>query len=209
MRRLLVLVVVLAAALFGLDRLAAFGAERTVAHRLQVDQNLGVAPDVHIGGFPFLTQALRGDYREVSATVRDVRRDNLTITRVTARLYGVHVPLSSVIRQSVHSLPTDRADGEVELSYADVNAYLADRGLRVAPAPDGQVRITGKVSGVDVSAAVGVRVSGEDVVLGGDPVSVTLHLPQLPFGARLVSARATTEGLLVSATAKNLVVRAP
>lgn len=207
MRRLLVVLLVLVALFVGLDRLAAYGAERVVAQRLQSSEGLAAPPDVRIAGFPFLTQAFAGDYRSVSASVRDLRRDGLTVSRVTVHLDGVHVPLSSVLHQSVSRLPVDRADGQVLVTYADINAFLAGRGLTVAPALGGQVHITGSAGPLRVSVDVAPRVAGDSVVLAGGGVSVALQLPQLPFHVQLTGVQATSSGLLVAASAHDLVLR--
>lgn len=204
MRRLLVVLVLLGAALIGLDRLAVVAAERAVAKKLQTDQGLAVPPDVRIGGFPFLTQVLAGDYRDVSASVSGLRRGGLTVTRVTARLHGVHLSMTELVRRSTHRLRADRADGEVLLSYADVDAYLSGQGLWVAEGTGGRVRVS--TVGGQVLVEAPPRVVGEDVVFDAGRVTVALHLPQLPFGVRLTAVRATADGLLVAATARDLVV---
>ena len=58
MKKLLVALLVLLALLVGADRVAEQVAEGRIADQLRAD--LSSAPQVEIGGFPFLTQALAG-----------------------------------------------------------------------------------------------------------------------------------------------------
>ena len=71
-RRVLIVVAVLAVLLVGADRAAVWAAQRGLAAAIQQSQDLAETPEVHIGGFPFLTQAISGNYQQVDVTVADL-----------------------------------------------------------------------------------------------------------------------------------------
>ena len=232
-RRLLVLVAILAALAALADRGLAAMAGSATARAVQRSENLSEKPDVSFNGFPFLTQALRGRFREVEVTVRDVRREGVTITRVDARLEDVRVGLVDALAGEVEAVPIGEGTAVATLSYADVNEFLATRpgNLRLSYR-NGRLVVTGSVTvpGRGAVAAEGegaVRVSGETLVVtvrnvrstagaalsaaisaaAGDRFSFTVPVRGLPFGIRLVSVAATGEGLVVSASARAIVVR--
>ena len=142
MRRLLFVLLALVVLLVVADRVSVAEAQSEVAKRIQTEQGLVSRPGVSIGGFPFLTQAVAGHYDDVTLTLHDLRRGPVVVTRLTANLSGVHVPLSEVLSRNVGRVPVDRATARVLVDWADVNRWLGDRHLRLGPAPDGQVRVT-------------------------------------------------------------------
>ena len=68
---LLVLVVV--------DRVAVGIAEDQIADRVQESQSAGQQALVDIAGFPFLTQVIRGRYKQVTVDVNGLERDGLRL----------------------------------------------------------------------------------------------------------------------------------
>jgi hypothetical protein len=79
-RRLLTVLIVLLLVLLGLlvvaDRVGASMAEREIGDQIKqelVAQGLETSPpEVSVGGFPFLTQVLAGEYESISIQLRDV-----------------------------------------------------------------------------------------------------------------------------------------
>lgn len=210
MRRLVLVLVLLVGLAAVADRVAALGAERVVGERIQQDEGLAVRPDVSIGGFPFLTQAFRGRYDDVTVNVRDLRRGDLTVSDIRAHLTGVHVPLADVIRQKVNRVRVDAATAEIDLDYSDVNELLAGKHLRLSQGAGGHVHVTATGSIAGVSGSVGgdvpVTVQGDSLVIQAG-VTVTIPLPSMPFAIQLKSARATANGIVVVCTAQGLVIR--
>lgn len=210
-RRLLILAVVLVALLVVLDRVAVVEADHVVAARIQTQEHLSTRPSVSIGGFPFLTQAFGGTYDNVTLTVHDFRRSVVPVDTISVTLHGVHVPLSSVFSQHLSSVPVDSANARVLLSYDDMNAYLQPKGLTVSPAGSGQVRLAGSVTvagqKLSASGTATIDVTSDSLVLrAANAVSVALPLAGLPFGISLQSAKATNQGIAVTATAQGLVL---
>src|SRR3954454_22439813 len=201
---LLVLVGLLALA----DRLGAVAAERVVAKRIQVDQSLAVRPDVSIASFPFLTQMVDGHYERVDVSVHDVRRGPLLVSRVVAHLYGVGLPFTDVVHQEVDRIVVDRATGEIDLDYADLNRLLSDKHLRLSEGTGGRVHVTASAGAATVDADFPLTVQGSAVVIALPAgISVQIPLPGMPFGITLKSAHADGDGIVVRCATSGFVLR--
>ena len=228
-RRVLVgVATILAAGAVVVDRVAASVAGNHVADRLQRSASLPHPPTVSFGGFPFLTQALRGRYSDVSVTAADVHRGPVRVTRVDARLHGVRLPLAGVLRGTIDEVPVDSAEATGLFRYADLSAAVPNSRLTISE-ENGHLRLHGTtaVFGVSLSgSAFGeVRVDGDRLTIapqnftldaGGRTMALnpalaaafTYSVPiNLPFGLQLRSVQPRPEGLLVTATGSSLVLR--
>jgi DUF2993 family protein len=228
---MLVAVVLIALVLVVVDRVAARVVAQRVATRIRTSQNLPATPSVAITGFPFLTQVIGGRYKAVSVTARDVRREDLQLSRVQVTLHGLRLPLRDLTNGTVRQIPVHQGTAAVSVSYEDLNSYLMPRHLSVAP--DGAaLRVTGRlqlpvVGQVSLSAPLRIATDGGGLTLvpemvhslaGALPASVrsvavdllTVRLPlrDLPFGVRLDSAHVGSEGIVVEASASDITLPA-
>jgi hypothetical protein len=225
---LLITLVVLLGLAVAADRIAVGIAENKVAEQLAAKGGLAGTPSVDIAGFPFLTQAFGGDYRDVriSLTAHDLGQP--AGTRADVRLHGVHVPLSSVLSGSVKQVPVDRIDGTATLSYDLLAAQLGGDttlrregdGLRITKTVQvlgqtlpltavGTVTLHGNDLVVDVQKAsgAGVDVPGFLVDRVSDLLDIRYTIPALPFGLQLTSVQPADDGVDVTVAAKDTVLR--
>jgi hypothetical protein len=195
MRKLIVSLLILVALLAVADRVGVWAAQRDVAKRLQASAQLSTAPTVEIHGFPFLTQLIGGDYHDVDIRMTGLHGGGLRIDRLSVHVQGAHVSIGDVLSQNRSRIRIDHASAELRLTYADIAASVV-----------GQV---GSTPGrFDHSIVTSASVSGGDtVVLHTATVDVPVKLTGLPFGIRLISAKATTAGIEVSGQASGLVLR--
>lgn len=236
MRRLLVTLVVLLALAAGADRLAAWTAERRVAQRIQAAERLSRPPEVRIGGFPFLTQALAGRYDDVRVTAYGVRRPSgvagvadVRIDSVTAYLRGVRLPLRTALAGPVTTLPVSSIDATALVRYADLSAALPDRHLSFSAEGDrlrlrGQVTVLGQRYAASALGTLSLRgdqltVVPRAVSVNAGPgalavppalialLSVTVRVA-LPFGLRLTAVSVAADGLHLQAGGRDVVLRA-
>ena len=232
---MLVSLVLVVLALVVVDRVAARVVAQRVADRIRTSQDLAATPSVSISGFPFLTQVAGGKYDAVSVTAHDVRRDGLQLSAVHVTLRGLRLPLGDVTNGTVREIPVRQGTAVVSLTYDDLNSYLAPRHLHVAPdvAPDsGALRVTGSaqlplVGQVSLSAPLRIATDGNGLTLVPDVVhslagalpgparslavellTVRVSLSDLPFGVRLDSARVTSDGLAIEASASDITLPA-
>jgi hypothetical protein len=222
-----VLLLVLGGALVVVDRVGARVAESRVAEQVAARGGLNGEPTVDITGFPFLTQALAGDYEDIRIGLTAEELGQPAGTRADVSLRGVHVPLSDVLAGSVQQIPVDRVDGTATLSYA----LLADQlGGDTVLAPEGdRLRITRsvEVAGFDLTlTAVGtVALDGQDVVVdvadvsagavdvpdfvlrrAEDLLDLSYRVPALPFGLQLTDVRPAAAGIDVAVEATDTVL---
>ncbi|MGW2618788.1 LmeA family phospholipid-binding protein [Streptomyces sp. NPDC001500] len=134
------------------DRWALLYAQHRAAETLKEQLGLTATPEVEIGGFPFLTQLADGRLESVRVTVPDVAADRVSLAKVTATAHDIRLDTDGLT--SVRGAHVPRLDGEVLLSFADL-----DRELGAS-----QVRFTG--DGHDrVQARGTLPVAGHDLRL--------------------------------------------
>lgn len=219
MRALLVVLVVLALAGVGADR---------VAHRVATDeaeQQLVAEgfsdPQVDVGGFPFLTQLLSRDFDSVDVESASVERDGLRAEDLTATASRVSAPSGGPV--TVGSL-----SGEATVTYAEVRRRVGLPGLELEQAGDRRVRLTRDVTvlgrTLSVTAVGRVRAEGRHLrveatgyeladggTVGGDlealladELSVTYPLRDLPDGLSVERITAGPDGFVVVVTGEDV-----
>jgi hypothetical protein len=226
-KALLVVVLLLLGLAVAADRVAVNIAEDKVATQVAEKGSLHGTPAVDITGFPFLTQAIAGDYTDVriSLTAADLGQPEGTSADVSLR--GVKVPLSDVLSGSVTRIPVDRIDGTATLSYALLSSKLGGdttlrpegSGLRITKTVHiagftlpltaaGTVRLSGNDLLIDVQKAsgVGVQVPGFLVDRVSDLLDLRYTVPALPFGLKLTSVRPGADGVEIAVAATNAVL---
>lgn len=122
MARLLVWVLTLACLVVLADRWALLYAEHKTSDRLKDQMHLAAAPEVRIGGFPFLTQVAARNLDSVQVTLPDIPADRVTLTQVTTTARDVRIDGDGPT--SVRGALVRRLNGQVLLSFADMNREL-------------------------------------------------------------------------------------
>jgi hypothetical protein len=224
---LVVLLVVVVGLLVVVDRVGVGIAEDRVAEQIAQRGGLTSPPAVDIAGFPFLTQALAGDYRDVRLQLTAEELGQPAGTRADVSLRGVHVPLSDVVSGSVRQIPVDRVDGTATLSYALLAQQL---GGDTTLTPEGNgIRVTKRVEvlGFDLplTATGTVALEGSDVVIdvgqasagsvdvpgavldrAADLLDLRYPVPALPFGLQLTGVAPGADGVDVQVQATDAVL---
>lgn len=229
MRRLLVVLVVLLALLAVADRVGVLVADRVLASQVQDQLALDQTPHMSIRGIPFLTQAVGGKYGDVRVQLPDVDAGALENIAVDARLRGVHVPLSAVVRRQVDQVPVDRISGTLTVRYDELARASGISGLRIVRDGDslkltGSVRVLGRQ--LNASAVGRVEVRGNDLAINAEQAEVAgVPVPQvaldaaarllsfkvsptnLPLSLRITSVDIGEDALFVSAVSDDVVLR--
>jgi DUF2993 family protein len=118
-------VVFLLVAGFVVDRLAVRFVAKQIAVQAQRSQGLTTRPKVSIGGALFLPQVVGGKYDNIDIDVRGASANGLRVDDLHAHATGVHLPLSRILSRDVQKIPVDALNADVELTYTDLNQYLA------------------------------------------------------------------------------------
>ncbi|GAA1344904.1 LmeA family phospholipid-binding protein [Saccharothrix algeriensis] len=117
----LVVVGLLVAADFGL---AAAG-EYQVAQKMRAKFQLADDPTVRINGFPFITQALAGDYRDIEIAATGVPvRDSLRDLEIRANLRHTRIGLSDLLAGNTRDARIDQVTGSVKIKANDLNRLV-------------------------------------------------------------------------------------
>jgi hypothetical protein len=219
-RALVVLALLLAGLALAGDRVAESLVESAVQTRLSAEGF--ERPSVEMGGFPFLTQAVRGRYGEVR-----VRAAAAEVGE--GRVRGVRAVLRDV-RTGGDGVRIGSGTARATVPYAQVRRALDAPTLMIEPGPDGQVRVSRSVevlsreitaSGLAELTARGDRISvaPTEVRLPGaglvddalsaaveDRLTFTYRVPDLPEGIDLRRVEPGRNGFLVTAAADSLVL---
>jgi hypothetical protein len=236
---LLVLVIVLVGLLVVADRIAAYAAARTIVR--EAKQQLTAQqitspkdPTATIGGFPFLTQVVRGKYDKITIDVTQPTAQGVTLDDLTMVATGVNASTSALIN-GTGQITADNVTGTVRLGWVSVTKLIdlsgyGGQGLEVSALPDGEVQIKAPISMVGLSATVvatgNVTVSGNTAqvkinkvsteggqippllqqVIGAikQQLSFSVKIPALPYNLKVKDATARPEGLTVTAFANNV-----
>jgi hypothetical protein len=226
-RALLVVLLLLGGLLLAADRGAEAFAEDRVAQLVAERGGLAGRPEVEIGGFPFLTQAVGGRYDDVRIGLTGADLGQPEGTRADVSLRGVQVALSDVLSGSVQQVPVERVDGTATLAYALLAAELGPGttvtrngdGLRVQRTVEvagvsvpltatGTVSLDGDTLVVDVEDASGAGVDVPDLLVDqvDDALDLRYPIPQLPFGLQVTGVAPADDGVRVHVEATDTVL---
>jgi hypothetical protein len=239
----MVVLVVLAVALVGLlviaDRVAAYAAERAVAGQARTQLasrqvTMPSDPKVTVGGFPFLTQVLRGVYDKVTIDLTKPTIQGVTLLELDVTARGVHATTQTIMSGS-GTVTADHVDGVARIGWDQIPKLLDQAGLtgtniQVTANDSGQIVVTEpvKLGGIDVTvvATGSLVVSGTDVSLKvshvdvrgqnipalvkelankfGTAITGKVKIPALPYSLKVQSVQTVPSGLTVTAVALNV-----
>ena len=224
MRKLAVFLFALLVLLITVDRVAVTVAENKISDRVAASYGLPAKPAVTIRGFPFLTQVLTGDYREVDVTAGQVPVGRITLTQLKARLHGVHATVSQLLHGGgVSTVTADQAAGSAVIPFSELSRWLPHGVTLSRAGPD--VRVSGSVhvlglriplSGTAAPSVTGggIRVTPKDFSIPSGitvPVSsvagqfgLLIPLTNLPLHLRVGSVAVISAGLRAGASARNV-----
>jgi LmeA-like phospholipid-binding len=145
---LLVLVGLLVAADFG----AAALAESAVSREMRGQLGLADDPSVRINGFPFLTQAVSGDYSSVDVDAQRIAAGPFRQLEVSAQLHDVRAPLPMLLGSGAKTVHVANATGTVQVGATDIQRLVP--GLTKA-----------RIESVDATALTDLVKKGADPAL--------------------------------------------
>jgi hypothetical protein len=217
---------------WGADALARSGAEALLARNIQTATGVSGSPVVHVRGFAFVPQVVRGAYDQVEVTTVGITSGPLRIERVDSLLYDVRVPFHDVLVQDIRRVGIGWSDQKVTLLYGDINTYFVNTGreLQVTPGDGGELVLTGAVDvlskRVQVRATATLSVAGEVVrinvgkldtgvtsldqaerLLLSQRLALTVPLGTLPFGHELKSVTVTKDAVQLEAVGNAIVLQ--
>jgi hypothetical protein len=192
MRRLVIALLVLVGLLVAVDFGSAAIAESAVSRQMREQIGLADDPAVRINGFPFLTQALAGEYSSVDVAASRISVGELREVDVTAQLRDVTAPLSMLLGSGPKTLRVDEAEGTVRISAEDLQRLIPGvQDLRIesidAEALQQAVEDGGEESLTRIDPDSAARLVGTSTLLGQElEVSVIAVLELVDGQAQIV-----------------------
>lgn len=194
MRRLVIALLVLAGLLVAADFGSAALAESAVSRQMRGQLGLVDDPAVRINGFPFLTQALSGQYSSVDVVASRISVGELQELDVSAQLRDVTAPLSMLLGSGPKTLDVAEAEGTVRVPAADVERLLPgvedlrietidDRALQDAVEDGGEESLT------EIDPDTAARLVGTVTLLGQQAEVSVIAVLQLTDGQVQVGPR--------------------
>lgn len=147
-----VLVGLLVAADFGLAAMA----EHTVSQKAREQLGLRTDPNVTVHGFPFMTQAVSGEYPHISVEAKGIGvNDVLRSVEIQADMYDVRAPLGDLLSGDVSNVTIGELAGQVKLKesvIANIPPLTKIQNLNIEPTSEEYVR-EGKAARMDPQEA--------------------------------------------------------
>jgi hypothetical protein len=208
---LITVLILLVALVVAADRIAVAYAQNMIASKIQTQADLSAKPSVSIKGFPFLTQVIARDIRQVDISASNVSEAKLTISSISATATGVH------INSSFNGATIDQINGTALITYSSLQNVLQIPGATIAPDPSGGTNAVTISEGSLASATGHVVLTGPNRVtvqissLGGlagllsgafnSASSYDLTIPTLPVGLKVTGLSTTSQGVELQASA--------
>ena len=171
MRRLVIALLVLVGVLVVADFGAAALAESAVSRQMRSQLGLADDPSVRINGFPFLTQAVAGEYGSVDVEAQRITLGQLRELGVRAQLRNVSAPLPMLLGSGPKTLQVRAAEGTVRVPANDVQRLMPGvQKLRIETVDEGALERAiddgADVSLGDIDPDQAVRLVGTSTLLG-------------------------------------------
>jgi hypothetical protein len=204
-RAVVITLLVLTGLVVAVDFGAAAAVEYRISEQLRSELELVTDPSVRINGFPFLTQAVSGNYSEIDMQASGLTVGPLTDVGVEATLHDVTAPLAEVTSGMLGSARAAAVDARVRIRDSDLGRAIGIEDLRLQPASDEEVEeALGPVAvsesdddmGADMPAAV--RMVATIDVTGQRVEVIVIGLLELTDGVVWVTpadARFSTDGV--------------
>ncbi|RCW47038.1 DUF2993 family protein [Halopolyspora algeriensis] len=165
-KKLAITLVIMLGLLVAADFGAAAVAEYQVSQKMRTQLDLAKAPAVRINGFPFLTQAIAGDFRNVQIRAKGVQVGEFTEVGVQANLHHARVSTSEILAGTAEKLTVDKLVGRIRLKDSDIGRFIGVENLNINPASRKALTDTGRQSSKNPDRGAS---SGETGSSPGDP----------------------------------------
>ncbi len=212
-----VVVVILAVAGIG-DQVAKAYAQNDVANQIQ-SAGLSSKPSVNIEGWPFLTQVAAHDVKAIDISASNVTTKGGRLPfSFTARATGVH------LNSSFSGATVDHVNGQVTVTYQSLDSYLGNAigipglsGISFGPDPQAGPNAVKADAGIGSVTATVVKTSPNQITIkfgslsgiasllggAGSIPDQVIDIPKLPAGLVVGSPEATSQGVVIPATASH------
>jgi LmeA-like phospholipid-binding len=216
----LITVIAILVLLVASDRVANAYTENQMASQIQSSLGLSGKPDVTIHGFPFWTQLIARDFKNVTVTASNETINSasagggaLEIASLNATLHGLHFQGFS----SSSSATVDQFNATALITFTALGSIGGvPQGVTLSQDGPNQVKATLDLGPLSASATAQVTQSGPNQIhvhvtdFGGIPADqlgnfgdFTFTIPKLPAGVTIQSVSVTQQGVMVTIAGTN------
>jgi len=216
----LIAVIVILVLLVVSDRVANAYTENQMASQIQSSLGLSGKPDVTIHGFPFWTQLIARDFKNVTVTASNETINSasagggaLEVASLNATLHGLHFQSFS----SSSNATVDQFNATALITFTALgNIGGVPQGVTLTQDGPNQVKATLSLGPISASATATVTQSGPNQIhvhvtdFGGIPTDAlgnfadfTITIPKLPAGVTIQSVSVTQQGVMVTIAGVN------
>lgn len=187
-------------------------------------------PTVTMGGFPFLTQVIAGEYSRIDIELVEVGNDVITLPKLDIVAHDVQASMSTAMGGS-GPVTAKRMEAEADISYDSLTESIKNTSDAKISAKDDstlEIKLTMDVAGqrVNVIGTATVNVTDNKLVIqaqefkpeGGQTppgaegllselaqkFNQEIPLPSMPFDLKLGDPTFAKDHIAVAATAKNV-----
>jgi prepilin-type processing-associated H-X9-DG protein len=198
-RKLLILLVVLAAIGLVADFAARAYSESQAANVLKTSLHLSKKPSVSLGGFPFLVHLATEHFDSVVIEDAGFKVAGLPIRKARIELDRVRFSLTSLVTGGHGEVEAKRGEGTAELTAEAITAAFRKQGVALDVGfVDGHVEVTSDLVGGTITADLSI--SGRDLVLSSRSAAGTysITMPRLIPGIRYSKAEVRGDVALIA-----------
>jgi hypothetical protein len=178
-RKWIIALLVLVALFVGADFALAAAGEYQVAQKMRTELKLTEDPSVRINGFPFITQALSGDYRDIEISAVGVPvKDQLRDLEVQANLLHTRIELSNLLAGNTKGAKIDQVQGRVKIKANDLNRLVN----QVTPFTDMAIEPDTRAGAPDEAAAAAAPRTKAAVKLTGTTTLASRKIALTAYG---------------------------
>ena len=199
MKKLLIVLAVLAAVALVADFVARAYSESQAANVMKTGLHLSEKPEVSLGGFPFLVHLAMEQFDSVVIEDSSFEVAGLPIRKVHIELDQVRFSLSSLVTGGHGEIEAKDGHGTAELTEEAVTAAFRARGVPLdLRFVDGHVEVTSDLVGGTITAVLSL--DGRKLVLSSpsDAQTYSITLPRLIPGIRYTKAEVKENIVVIS-----------
>jgi LmeA-like phospholipid-binding len=187
--RVILGLIVAAAAYFLLDFGTRLWAESYVAGQVQRSVGMSVRPSVSFGGAVFMPELVGGRLDSASLRAQDFRARGVSFTEIDLHLRDVHFSPGRLLIHQPSAIRAGRGDGTATMTDVQLTEAFQDQGvpIEIRFTPDGAVRVAAQKLPISVKVLATIehgelvlRPSTTNPVLSR--ISFSLRLPELVPG---------------------------
>ena len=175
------LVAVVAVGAIGVDYGTSIYAEYRLSTTVRKAANLGSDPFVAIVAFPFIPQAMRGNYNQLEIKANAVQHAMTGRATLEATMYSVNLAQASWLVRPDAKLTVDKLESRIIIDSTHLGRYMGISDLMVEAPPKETNTATGGVTASGISDSHGLVFTGTPKSAGFDRrVSVSVDLSIAP-----------------------------